>query len=233
MSFRFTRREPLVAVALALYLSIAGSIGTTTSANAQEPAPSAAPQASPTIPNRPDRPPAEAINCARPTAQNRPELDAVGALQVRIDESSRQIVLSLSRIPNSATCYAVYREPSGTNPVLFAYAKSPIALPPSASDPVGINSAGRYCYSLIFGGTVGNGAPFEACIDVPPTFAPIPTPIAVVKPPPPPGVEAPNTGTGPGGSSGFAPLQVALGALGAAALVAGGYGSFVRRRARR
>lgn len=219
-------------------LSVSGAVcgaafalGAAPAAQADDPAPTVSPQASSPTPDlRPDRPPAEAINCARPARQDqRPELDATGALQVTIDEPSRKVILSISRSPGSATCYVVFREPSERNPVLFAYASGPISAPPPAPDPSGINSAGRYCYSLIFGSTAGNGAPFETCIDIPATFAPLPTPTQPFTPPPPPGIGPPDTGTGPGNSSGFGPSQLGLCAIGFAALLAGGYWSLIGR----
>lgn len=225
-------------VAVALCVPIASSIAAVSSASADGPGPTLAPQQPPPTPDgsrRPEQPPVEALNCVRPTSQNqRPELDATGLLQATIDQASRDVVLSISRVPGSATCYSVFRNPSGTNPVLFAYTAGPISAPVPTLDPFGIPSAGRYCYSLIFGSTVGSSAPFEICIDVPATMAPLPTPTPAFTPPPQPHVGPPDTGTaGPGNSFGRGLFPLGIAVFGIAALGAAGYGTFVRRRSPR
>lgn len=181
------------------------------------------------VPTRPSGPPAEAINCVQPSADNpRPELDASGLLAITLDDASRKVTLTISAVPGGATCYSVFRDPADINPVLFAYSPDQLQNPGEKEDPFGIPSAGRYCYSLIFGSRDGSSKPFKTCIDIPESFAPKPTPTPVFTPPRQP-VDPPNTGTSPSPSSAPALPQLLLFAIGSAALVAGGYGA-VRRR---
>jgi hypothetical protein len=87
---------------------------------AQAPDPTSTPPA-PTAPNgvptRPSQPPDEAINCVRPATHVRPELDATDSLEVALNDSTREVLLSISEIPESATCSSVFRTPSESNPV--------------------------------------------------------------------------------------------------------------------
>jgi len=201
----------------------------------ESPAPTQqAPSADPGgIPTRPSGPPAEAINCVQPSVDNRrQELDASGLLAIALDDASRKVMLTISEVPVGATCYSVFRDPADINPVLFAYSTDQLQKPGAQEDPFGIPSAGRYCYSLIFGSSDGSSEPFKTCIDIAESFAPKPTPTPVFTPPRQP-VDPPNTGTSPSPSSASALPQLLLFAIGSAALVAGGYGAVLRRRSGR
>lgn len=182
-------------------------------------------------PIRPDGPPPEAINCVRPdTTKPQAQLSPEGSLDVVIDAGTGNIVVSIARVPAEATCYAVFRQPSGSNPVLFQYGPAPVDVPRSQPDPLKPAVAGNYCYTLIFGSPLGTSSPFERCIDLPASLAPTPTPVPNFVRPPAPVTGPPATGnTAPSDRVTYSimPLGVAL-----AGLVLVGLGAHGLRRKR-
>jgi hypothetical protein len=195
---------------------------------AQEPQPEA-------TPTRPDGPPPEAINCVRPdTTKPQSQLNSEGSLSVALDASTHNIVISVLRVPAEATCYAVYRQPSGSNPVLFQYGAAPVGAPKDQPDPLKPSVAGTYCYTLIFGSPNGSSAPYERCVDLPPSVAPTATPVPDFLRPPAPVTGPPATGNSAPPDRvvySIAPLGIALAGLLLAAF--GAYGLRQKRLNRR
>lgn len=220
------------------FLRVVGSVvvgvalASTTQVQADEPSTSSPTAATPQItPNRPDGPPPEAINCVRPdTTKHQDQLSPDGSLEVQIESATGNILVSIVRVPAEATCYAVYRQPSGSNPVLFQYGPAPLDVPRSQPDPLKPAVAGNYCYTLIFGSPRGSSAPYERCVDLPASIAPTPTPVPEFVRPPAPVTGPPATGnTEPSGRAGYSitPFGIAL-----AGLVLAGLGAHGLRRKR-
>ncbi len=209
-------------------LIVSGALICAATAVAQEPPPDS-------TPSRPDGPPPEAINCVRPdTSKPQSQLNPEGSLTLALDASTHNIVVSILRVPPEATCYAVYRQPSGSNPVLFQYGAAPVAAPTDQPDPLKPSVAGMYCYTLIFGSPNGSSAPYERCIDLPSSLAPTATPVPDFLRPPAPVTGPPATGNSAPPDRvvySIAPLGIALAGLSLAAF--GAYGLRQSRSNRR
>lgn len=198
------RKRHLRSLALALLPVIALVLATTGRALAQPPV---------------EPPPPQAIQCAR-FVNASTDLAAPAELTVTLDEDARKARLTISGVPEAATCYTIHKDPSGVNPVVFAWDEERIEVPAEQFDEWGFESAGRYCYSLFIGHPGGYVGPIERCIDVPTTIAPEPTPTPEAPTPGPPGVGAPTPqmptlGTGMTGTSkgSSLPLAIAIGTV--------------------
>jgi hypothetical protein len=181
-------------------------------------------------PDRPNEPPPEAINCVRPDSQKiDPSLKIADGFSAAVDDALKTAVLTIPAPPPGITCFSIFRDPSGSNPISFAWDTLEVTVPPRISDEVPFLSSGQHCYYLYFGSPAGITAPSESCLEIPTTFAPEapPQPPQDFKPPPA-AVEPPSAGTGLQDRSGsyrlsFAGALLAAGVLGAA-------GVFIRRR---
>ncbi len=135
----------------------------------------------------PPEPPSEVIYCVRPSLRNvTTELIAPASFAVELDESLGKARITISELPTNATCYAVYKTPSGgSNPIAFAWDPVAIAAPGEFVDEDGFSAGpGEYCYELVLGSPAGRSEPEVRCVTVPLTLAPPePTPIVVVGPP--------------------------------------------------
>jgi hypothetical protein len=157
-------------------------------------------EATPT-PERPTEPPAEAIHCVRPFPdRTNPALALPSSPEVSLDESSGQGRIAIPATPAGATCYAIFRFPSETNPIAFQWSPDGITAPAVIIDETPFPFAGRYCYQIFFGNREGVSPRSEVCLDVTESVAPAPPPAPTPAHIPPIGAggapAAPSVGTG-------------------------------------
>lgn len=149
------------------------------------------PQAIVSAVHEPGGPP-EARNCSIPTADNQTtELTAPSAFIVTLDEQRGLAVLTIGTVSPNATCYSVFKSPSPTNPIAFAWDEEAVTVPSQLTDRSGFVAEGRTCYQLYVGNAAGHSPPVERCIDIPASLVPTPEPT-----PNAPTPEAPGVGTG-------------------------------------
>lgn len=180
-----------------------------------------------------DGPPLEVLHCARPFSETiLPAIVPVGAIRVALDRESKEVVITLPAVSVPVTCYAVRRAPAETGPITIVYDAAGVA-PANiiVRDPIP-PYAGQYCYSVVFGNTLGHsdGDASTICIDIPEDVAPPPpppptperTPVAPGAGPDAP-IGPPNTGATVASDSSPStwPIAVAIAAavLGAAGIV--------------
>jgi hypothetical protein len=120
--------------------------------------------------------PREARNCSIPFSEKRkPSFDPNGKLVVRLDEAARVFRFEVQGLPAGATCFVIGQPGAGTWPNIFVWDPAGVS-GGVVAETVRPGSAGRYCFSLLFGDAEGHsGMSDEVCVDVPASVAPTPT----------------------------------------------------------
>lgn len=162
---------------------------------ASAPTPQAATSAQPQ-PTHPGPPP-EVINCVRPSNERILTSLNEGAGIRAVFTNEQKVVLTITGSPAGATCFMVWRNPSGVNPVSLAWDAKGVDVAAPIIDQIPFESAGRYCYYILFGNLEGNSAPSaQTCVDIPTSVAPEAPPTPTVANIPPAEVGAPAAGSG-------------------------------------
>ena len=133
------------------------------------------PGTTPTVPP-PGGPPA-VRNCSIPSVEKRLDsLDPDGRLFVTLDTSSGDVTLEVTSIPEGTTCFAIGREGRGTWPRFQGWDAAGLGSIGPFVDNEPRQSAGRYCYDILFGTPEGHSGHSEPeCIEMPTSIAPTPT----------------------------------------------------------